>query len=91
MTDFSEYEVGKHLKIKIVDHGDTIHTDTIEKAFTPFTISPILLVSLKTTGGSARALPSSVNPITQTKSERRIGPTSPGSVLERCNPSTRMS
>ena len=41
MTELTEYEVGKHLRIKILDHGDDPYMATIEKAFTPFTMSRV--------------------------------------------------
>ena len=48
MAKFPEYEVGKPIKIVIPDRGDAVYTATVENAFTLFTMSPVLLVSLKT-------------------------------------------
>jgi len=51
MTDWSEYDVGKVIKVKLPAKEEMCAV-TIVKAFTPFTMSPVLVVSLQTKSGT---------------------------------------
>ena len=74
MTELSEYEAGKHLKIKIADHRDAIYTVKIEEAFTPFTMSAVLLVSLRKKNESPVSFGNDTPKLTILKlHDRRIG------------------